>query len=198
MGGEVRSKVVVDGEPPGTGGVAGGGLNRRRGAAAAPTSFRRAAAATPLIRRHGAARVNGTLVSTALYSSEERFFFAIPSLLVFFLVDGPPSGSWRGSYMREDDIARLVRLRRIPAGVVTRAATRSSPGRNPANPHHLPANACVLLSCYVAFMEGYAGLWPDVEFWSRLFYIKAQTTDGHLRTCGAASIYPRTGVVVSS
>ncbi|KAK1620112.1 hypothetical protein QYE76_025629 [Lolium multiflorum] len=40
-------------------------------------------------------------------------------------------------------------------------------------PHHLPANACVLLSCYVAFMEGYAGLWPDVEFWSRLFYLKS-------------------------
>ncbi|KAK1614727.1 hypothetical protein QYE76_020244 [Lolium multiflorum] len=42
-------------------------------------------------------------------------------------------------------------------------------------PHHLPANACVLLSCYVAFMEAYAGLWPDIDFWSRLFYLKAQT-----------------------
>ncbi|KAK1668715.1 hypothetical protein QYE76_056874 [Lolium multiflorum] len=37
-------------------------------------------------------------------------------------------------------------------------------------PHHLPANACVLLSCFVAFMEAYAGLWPDIDFWSRLFY----------------------------
>ncbi|KAK1644195.1 hypothetical protein QYE76_062000 [Lolium multiflorum] len=60
-------------------------------------------------------------------------------------------------------------------------------------PHHLPANACVLLSCYVAFMEGYAGLWPDVDFWSRLFYLKSQMTEGRLRTCGAASIYPRAG-----
>jgi hypothetical protein len=33
----------------------------------------------------------------------------------------PPSGSWEGSYMTEDDIARLVRLRRIPPEVVTRA-----------------------------------------------------------------------------
>jgi hypothetical protein len=33
-------------------------------------------------------------------------------------------------------------------------------------PHHLSANECVTLSCYVAFCEGYAGLWPDVDFWS--------------------------------
>ncbi|KAK1603335.1 hypothetical protein QYE76_018348 [Lolium multiflorum] len=135
-----------------------------------------------------------------------------------------PSGSWKGSYMQDDDIAQLVRLRRIPAGVITRAPgaemePRPEPGERvvfgahldrglglPASnffrrfldhfglqPHHLPANAMILLSCYVAFMEGYAGLWPDVEFWSRLFYIKAQTTEGRLRTCGAASIYPRTG-----
>ncbi|KAK1610981.1 hypothetical protein QYE76_034654 [Lolium multiflorum] len=135
-----------------------------------------------------------------------------------------PSGSWKGSYMQDDDIARLVRLRRIPAGVITRAPgaekePRPEPGERvvfgahldrglglPASnffrrfldhfglqPHHLPANAMILLSCYVAFMEGYAGLWPDVEFWSRLFYIKAQTTEGRLRTCGATSIYPRTG-----
>ncbi|KAM0915282.1 hypothetical protein ACQ4PT_010946 [Festuca glaucescens] len=44
-------------------------------------------------------------------------------------------------------------------------------------PHHLPANAFVTLSCYVAFYEGYTGLWPDVDFWSRLFHLKAQTTD---------------------
>ncbi|KAK1699284.1 hypothetical protein QYE76_015981 [Lolium multiflorum] len=112
------------------------------------------------------------------------------------------SGSWRGSYMREDDIERLVRLRRIPSSVVTRAPggetePEPQPGERvvfgahldrglglPAStffrfldnfglqPHHLPANACVLLSCYVAFMEAYAGLWPDIDFWSRLFYLK--------------------------
>ncbi|KAK1630955.1 hypothetical protein QYE76_005270 [Lolium multiflorum] len=126
--------------------------------------------------------------------------------------------------MREDDIARLVRLRRIPPEVITSVPgeeiePRPEPGERvvfgahfdrelglPAShffrrfldffglqPHHLPANACILLSCYVAFMEGYAVLWPNVEFWSRLFYIKAQTIEGHLRTCGAASIYSRTG-----
>ncbi|KAK1698889.1 hypothetical protein QYE76_015586 [Lolium multiflorum] len=135
-----------------------------------------------------------------------------------------PSGSWRGSYMHEDDIARLVRLRRIPPEVITRApGEENEPAPEPGEcvvfgahfdrglglpasrffrqfldffglqPHHLPANACVLLSCYVAFMEGYAGLWPDVEFWSRLFYLKSQMTEGRLRTCGAASIYPRAG-----
>ncbi|KAK1680531.1 hypothetical protein QYE76_041379 [Lolium multiflorum] len=134
------------------------------------------------------------------------------------------SGSWRGSYMRDDDIERLVRLRRIPKEVITRAPgeevePQPEPGERvvfgahldrglglPASrffrrfleffglqPHHLPANACVLLSCYVAFMEGYAGLWPDVDFWSRLFYLKSQMTEGRLRTCGAASIYPRAG-----
>ncbi|KAK1628798.1 hypothetical protein QYE76_003113 [Lolium multiflorum] len=134
------------------------------------------------------------------------------------------SGSWRGSYMNDDDIERLVRLRRIPREVVTRAPgaevePKPEPGERvvfgahldrglglPASaffrrfldffglqPHHLPANACVLLSCYVAFMEGYAGLWPDVDFWSRLFYLKSQMTEGRLRTCGCASIYPRAG-----
>ncbi|KAK1682479.1 hypothetical protein QYE76_043327 [Lolium multiflorum] len=136
----------------------------------------------------------------------------------------PPAGSWEGSYMKEDDIERLVRLRRIPAGVITRAPGEEvepepQPGERvvfgvhfdrglglPASPffrrfldffglqpHHLPANACVLLSCYVAFMEGYAGLWPEIDFWSRLFFLKAQTTNGRLWACGAASIYSRTG-----
>jgi hypothetical protein len=41
-------------------------------------------------------------------------------------------------------------------------------------------------------MEGYAGLWPDVDFWCRLFYLKTQTTDGQMRACGAASIYSLT------
>ena len=133
-----------------------------------------------------------------------------------------PSGSWEGSIITEDDVERLRRTLRIPAGVETRIPGEEvvpdpEPGERvvfvshfergfglPASaffrafldffglqPHHLPANACVTLSCYVAFCEGYAGLWPDVEFWSRLFYIKAQTTDGQLRACGAASLYSR-------
>ncbi|KAK1628411.1 hypothetical protein QYE76_002726 [Lolium multiflorum] len=133
-----------------------------------------------------------------------------------------PSGSWEGSVVADEDIERLIRIRRIPAGVEARAPVgevvpQPEPGERvvfsshfergfglPASaffshfldfvglqPHHLPANAFVTLNCYVAFCEGYAGLWPDVDFWSRLFYIKAQTTDGHLRACGAASLYSR-------
>ncbi|KAK1642766.1 hypothetical protein QYE76_060571 [Lolium multiflorum] len=194
--------------------------------AVAPTILRRATAASPPIRRHGATRIDGALFSTAISSGEERLFFALPpllDLLFFFVLDGSAERLLEG-LLQDDDIARLVRLRRIPAGVITRAPgaeeePRPEPGERvvfgahldrglglPASnffrrfldhfglqPHHLPANAMILLSCYVAFMEGYAGLWPDVEFWSRLFYIKAQTTEGRLRTCGAASIYPRTG-----
>jgi hypothetical protein len=58
-------------------------------------------------------------------------------------------------------------------------------------PHHLPANAYIMLSFYVAVCEGYVGLWPDMNFCSRLFFIKAQTTDGQLRACGAALLYSR-------
>ncbi|XP_047085294.1 uncharacterized protein LOC124696634 [Lolium rigidum] len=57
-------------------------------------------------------------------------------------------------------------------------------------PHHLPANAFLSLSCFVAFCEAYLGLWPTVELWSRLFYFKAQVKEGELQACGAASIYP--------
>ncbi|KAK1601446.1 hypothetical protein QYE76_048235 [Lolium multiflorum] len=126
-----------------------------------------------------------------------------------------PSGSWRGSYMREDDIERLVRLRRIPRSVITRAPGEElEPTPEPdervvfgahldrglglpastffrrfldhfgLQPHHLPANACVLLSCFVAFMEAYAGLWPDIDFWSRLFYRRPRPTTA---ACGPAA-----------
>ncbi|KAK1604334.1 hypothetical protein QYE76_028007 [Lolium multiflorum] len=169
------------------------------------TNLRRSAAATPTSRRHGAPRLNGASSAAAVAAAVA-------------------SGSWRGSYMRDDDIERLVRLRRIPSMVITRTPgaevePKPEPGERvvfgahldrglglPASnffrhfleyfglqPHHLAANACVLLSCYVAFMEAYAGLWPDIDFWSRLFFIKAQTTDGHQRTCGAASIYSQPG-----
>ncbi|KAK1670020.1 hypothetical protein QYE76_058179 [Lolium multiflorum] len=133
------------------------------------------------------------------------------------------SGSWRGSLMNDDDIERLVRLRRIPREVVTRAPgeevePKPEPGERvvfgahldrglglPASaffrrfldffglqPHHLPANACVLLSCYVAFMEGYAGLWPTSTSGPALLP-QVANDEGRLRTCGCASIYPRAG-----
>jgi hypothetical protein len=58
--------------------------------------------------------------------------------------------------------------------------------------HNLSANVFVTLSCFVAFCKGYAGLWPNVDFWSRLFFIKAHTAEGQLRACGVASLYPCT------
>ncbi|KAK1613019.1 hypothetical protein QYE76_036692 [Lolium multiflorum] len=188
-------------------------------------NLRRSAAATPSSRRHGAPRFNGAS-SAAAVATVARLFFALSPfvVLLFFFLDDGLRQRIRGSYMREDDIERLVRLRRIPSSVVTRAPGEETepepqPGERvvfgahldrglglPASnffrqfldnfglqPHHLPANACILLSCYVAFMEAYAGLWPDIDFWSRLFYLKAQTTEGRLRACGAASIYTRPG-----
>ncbi|KAK1617356.1 hypothetical protein QYE76_022873 [Lolium multiflorum] len=113
--------------------------------------------------------------------------------------------------MTDEDIDRLVRLRRIPPQVVTRTpGTETEPAPQPGErvvfgvhldrglglpaspffkrfleyfglqPHHLPANAFGQLSCFVAFMEGYAGLWPDIEFWfdsvkkwqQSFFYVK--------------------------
>ncbi|KAK1628181.1 hypothetical protein QYE76_002496 [Lolium multiflorum] len=189
-------------------------------------ALRRSTAVRTPSRRHGAPRLDAPLIAAALSSGEERFLFSLRSQLVFSSSSSmaSASGSWRGSLMNDDDIERLVRLRRIPREVVTRAPgdevePRPDPGERvvfgahldrglglPASaffrrfldffglqPHHLPANACVLLSCYVAFMEGYAGLWPDVDFWGRLFYLKSQMTEGRLRTCGCASIYPRAG-----
>ncbi|KAK1695957.1 hypothetical protein QYE76_012654 [Lolium multiflorum] len=130
-----------------------------------------------------------------------------------------PSGSWEGSSITDEDIERLRRIppqvkARAPGDEVV---PQLEPGERvvftahferwlgrPASaffryfldyfglqPHHLPANAFITLSCYVAFCEGYAGLWPGVDFWSRLFFIKAQTIDGRLRACGAASLYLR-------
>ncbi|KAK1681897.1 hypothetical protein QYE76_042745 [Lolium multiflorum] len=184
-----------------------------------PTRPELSAVRQPPARQAGATGPRGsTLRSSPPRSPPVRSGSSSPFdlLLFFFLL-------WRGSYMHDDDIERLVRLRRIPREVVTRAPgeevePKPEPGERvvfgahldrglglPASaffrrfldffglqPHHLPANACVLLSCYVAFMEGYAGLWPDVDFWSRLFYLKSQMTEGRLRTC-CASIYPRAG-----
>ena len=36
-------------------------------------------------------------------------------------------------------------------------------------PHHLPANAITTLSAYVSFSEGYLGLWPSINLWSKYF-----------------------------
>ncbi|KAK1680825.1 hypothetical protein QYE76_041673 [Lolium multiflorum] len=96
------------------------------------------------------------------------------------------SGSWRGSYMHDDDIERLVRLRRIPREVITR-----TPGEE-VEPKPEPGER-VVFGAHLDRGLGLRRLVADVEFWSRLFYLKSQMTEGRLRTCGAASIYPRAG-----
>ncbi|KAK1610708.1 hypothetical protein QYE76_034381 [Lolium multiflorum] len=110
-------------------------------------------------------------------------------------VDGGHEGARRGTEPEPEPGERVVFGAHLDRGLGLPASNffRQFLDYFGLQPHHLPANACVLLSCYVAFMEAYAGLWPDIDFWSRLFYLKAQTTDGRLRTCGAASIYTRPG-----
>jgi hypothetical protein len=60
-------------------------------------------------------------------------------------------------------------------------------------PHHLGANAVMLLSAFVTFCEGYLGVWPTTEIWSQFFHFKAQKAQNGnaLMECGAASIYTR-------
>jgi hypothetical protein len=36
-------------------------------------------------------------------------------------------------------------------------------------PHHLPANAVMILSAFAAFYEGYAGIEPIVQAWAKYF-----------------------------
>ena len=62
-------------------------------------------------------------------------------------------------------------------------------------PHHLPANAFLLLSSFVAFCEGYLGLWPTVELWSRFHCFRVQSVPDpgnkgpkSMVECGAATI----------
>lgn len=66
-------------------------------------------------------------------------------------------------------------------------------------PHHLPPNAIVFLSSFVAFEEGYLGLWLNLDLFIRLHCLAPQSAlDGrHSRSksmveCGAAMIKPRT------
>ena len=41
-------------------------------------------------------------------------------------------------------------------------------------PHHLDANAVMLLSSFVYFCEGYLGVRPSVGLWARLFHFRSQ------------------------
>jgi len=58
-------------------------------------------------------------------------------------------------------------------------------------PHHLGANAILLLSCFVTFCEAYLGIWPFVDLWAKLFYLRPQVSGSTMSAFGAASIYLR-------
>jgi hypothetical protein len=77
-------------------------------------------------------------------------------------------------------------------------------------PHHLPANAVIILSAFAAFCEGYAGIEPFVQAWAKYFQLRKQSTqeprskddppktakekkDRLMTQCGMATIMSRKG-----
>jgi hypothetical protein len=77
-------------------------------------------------------------------------------------------------------------------------------------PHHLPANAVMIMSAFTAFCEGYANIEPFVQGWAKYFQLRKQSAqeprskDDPLETakekkerpmtqCGAATIMSRKG-----
>jgi hypothetical protein len=63
-------------------------------------------------------------------------------------------------------------------------------------PHHLGANAVMVLSAFVTFCEGYLGVWPTPDIFIKFFYFKGQKSQSgdSLMECGAASIYTRSKI----
>jgi hypothetical protein len=65
-------------------------------------------------------------------------------------------------------------------------------------PHHLPANAILMLSCFAAYCEAYLGIWPLTDLRTRYYYLRRQVIPNptqkikDLVDCGAASIIART------
>jgi hypothetical protein len=62
------------------------------------------------------------------------------------------------------------------------------------HPHHLGANAVMILSAFVTLCEGYIGVWLTTDIWAKFFHFKAQKAKAKheaLMECGAASIYTR-------
>jgi hypothetical protein len=58
-------------------------------------------------------------------------------------------------------------------------------------PHHIGANAMMILAASTALCEAYLGIWPNVELVRRLIYFKTQTADTIPVVCGTASFYAR-------
>ena len=66
-------------------------------------------------------------------------------------------------------------------------------------PHQLPANAYITLSCYITYTESYLGVLPSTNHFSKYFIIKPHSLpdkDNPVKTmtqCGGAMISPRRG-----
>ncbi|KAM0877096.1 hypothetical protein ACQ4PT_035743 [Festuca glaucescens] len=105
------------------------------------------------------------------------------------------SGSWEGANTTLADIQRLCRTHRIPEGVATRPlgdeiAPVVDPGERIVFVAHFDRGFGLLASTFFrAFLE-FFGLQPH-HLPANAY---AQTTDGELRACGAASLYPRRDV----
>jgi hypothetical protein len=64
--------------------------------------------------------------------------------------------------------------------------------------HHLPGNAIFNLSTFVAFCEGYVGLWPSIQLWVRLYNLRINSIQDPevplpkpIVQCGACIVFPR-------
>ena len=62
-------------------------------------------------------------------------------------------------------------------------------------PHHLGANSITQIACFVTLCEMYLGIWPCMEHFAQLFYLRAQTTDGRLRDCGCVSVNTKNSIL---
>jgi hypothetical protein len=58
-------------------------------------------------------------------------------------------------------------------------------------PHHIGANAMMILSTFATLYEAYLGIWPNVELFRWLIYFKTQTAEAVPVICDTASFYAR-------
>jgi hypothetical protein len=58
-------------------------------------------------------------------------------------------------------------------------------------PHHIGANAMMILSAFATLCEAYLGIWPNVELFRRLIYFKTQTAETVPVICGTTCFYAR-------
>jgi hypothetical protein len=58
-------------------------------------------------------------------------------------------------------------------------------------PHHIGANAMMVLSAFTTLCEAYLGIWPNVELFCRLIFFKTPTAETVPVMCGTASFYAR-------